>query len=174
MPQSLSQHLQNISTSNVPEPSKFFHAVIDSVCGRATDLPANLTVEACKSLVCRTVSVSRSSEEIQKNLISEGIAQDLAPHFSSAIESRVDEIKSHLIRTQFRSCSPSLVNFDWKVQLVLGSDSLSNQQEPLLQLQLQTATSENKAHPASALLEFTSDELDKFIETLENISKQIN
>eukprot|EP00300_Choanocystis_sp_HF-7_P002068 c11619_g1_i2.p1 GENE.c11619_g1_i2~~c11619_g1_i2.p1 ORF type:complete len:184 (-),score=46.12 c11619_g1_i2:140-652(-) len=159
--------LAKLTSGVLPEPEKFFHAVVDAVCGKLTQLPHNATVEACKDAAKDALAIQRSDAEIKALLVSKGLEEPLSALFSAVLVLRADEVRSALIDSTFRSPLPTLRDFDWKLQMLMGSHAMSGHAQPLLQLHLQSSHSIGPV--SAAIVEFTKDELDGMIENLESI-----
>ena len=105
-------------------------------------------------------------------MVEQGLGKDMADQYTSALWLRRDEVRRCVANNEFRSCAPPLRDFDFKVQLVLASSMLANQEETLLQLQLQSGSLKD-GPPKSAIVEFTLEELESFIDTLEDLEKSM-
>lgn len=156
---------------NIPDPEKFFHAVVDVMCEKASPIPTNMMVESCKSLGVNVLSKAGTQDETERVLQSQGLSNELAKAFSSVLWVRREEIRRSVADNEFRSCSTPMRDFDFKVQVALASSVLNNQSEPLMQLHLMTGRPKDGA-VKDAVVEFTTDELDSFISILEQLQQK--
>ncbi|KAF6040800.1 COMMD8 [Bugula neritina] len=66
--------------------------------------------------------------------------------------------------------SSYLKDFDWQLQLVLGSDKVSSIEEPAIEVLLDIQEGDNSKTQA---LEFNSQQMDNFIDILEKINEEV-
>ena len=79
------------------------------------------------------------------------------------------ELVDHFRKTIVDRCRRSLVNFNYSVKVILGSDTTSSVKVPIVQLEL--FIKDNGSTIERVVLEFNKEELTTFIEQLTQIAK---
>jgi hypothetical protein len=106
------------------------------------------------------------------DLKSFGCAEDDSKFVVTAIAARKEEIKQKFANDSVKLNDLYLVDFDWKVNVTLASDMVSQCREPLLLLSL-TLGKGDDSNFKEVILELTRDELDQFISQLETVNEEV-
>ncbi|CAE1277463.1 COMMD8 [Acanthosepion pharaonis] len=86
------------------------------------------------------------------------------------IDSRREDIRKHALAKTTAVSQRKLVNFDWKVNLVMSSDKLGLVQEPLCNLDFEINNNDQKTKTS---IELTSEDLKTLIKSLEAANKTV-
>lgn len=115
-----------------------------------------------------TYSSTQSKEHIFKIL-----DNDKSAFIMETFKQRKLDIAVSLLKQHNAGIKPTLNNFDWKVNWVVGSSVSPSLKYPIMNLDLPTLHKvDGKTKEENVSLELTKDELDSLILCLENISKQ--
>ncbi|XP_061440426.1 COMM domain-containing protein 8 isoform X2 [Rhineura floridana] len=158
---------------------KFFHKVIDGICGRACpryqdyNTIWNLTewmeiLELTAAYFKSTVGKDLSEEEAIQ-LLSE-LSSDSQKAVVTCLKGRRQDIRHALIERTNSICSARLLDFDWQLKLALSSDKLSMLQIPLLNLDLDLTENGNLKLFS---IEMNKEELQNLISALEAANKVV-
>ncbi|KZC14100.1 PREDICTED: COMM domain-containing protein 8-like [Dufourea novaeangliae] len=172
-------YLNLFSEDKIQVLEELLHACVDEICGRPGPSYHRFT---------SSIDWSREEYEETYKLISmllrnpaclylteEKMPQeyhDLPEHIQQSIltclKVRRDQLTNALLKECSKEKHETLVDFDWRLKLVMGSSKLASLREPLLQLDLMI---ENKEKKRILGLELNKDELETFINAVETIVK---
>lgn len=115
-----------------------------------------------------TYSSSQSKEDFSQIL-----DNDKSAFVFETFKQRKLDIAVTLLKQHNAGIKPTLNNFDWKVNWVVGSSVCPSLKYPIVNLDLSTVHQiDGKTKQNNISLELTKDELDALILCLENITKQ--
>uniref|UniRef100_A0A8C7E2K6 COMM domain containing 8 n=1 Tax=Naja naja TaxID=35670 RepID=A0A8C7E2K6_NAJNA len=161
------------------ETAKFFHKVIDGLCGQAVprhrdyDTIWNLTewmevLEETASYFRKTIGKDLSEEEAVRPLAE--LNPDTQRAALTCLKARKPDIRQALVGNTNAICSSQLLNFDWQLKLALSSDKLSMLQMPLLNLDLDLSKDGDLKFTS---VEMNKEELQALINALEAANKVV-
>uniref|UniRef100_A0A0B8RZ85 COMM domain-containing protein 8-like n=1 Tax=Philothamnus irregularis TaxID=1899461 RepID=A0A0B8RZ85_9SAUR len=161
------------------ETAKFFHKVIDGLCGhvfpryRDYDVVWNLTewmevLEETASYFRETVGKDLSEEEAVRPLAE--LNPDTQRAALTCLKARKPDIRQALVGKTNAICSSQLLNFDWQLKLALSSDKLSMLQMPLLNLDLDLSKDGDLKFIS---VEMNKEELQALVNALEAANKVV-
>ncbi|KAF7248397.1 COMM domain-containing protein 8 [Varanus komodoensis] len=161
------------------ETLKFFHKVVDGMCGRAypryQDYNTIWNVTDWMEVLEQTVAYFKST--VGKDLSDEQAIEPLSELNSDSqraamtcLKGRRHDIRNALLERTNAICSSQLLDFDWQLKLALSSDKLSMLQMPLLNLDLDlTENGDIKLFS----IEMNKEELQNLINALEAANKVV-
>ncbi|CAK9830374.1 COMM domain-containing protein 8 [Anthophora retusa] len=148
-------YLNLFSEDKIHVLKELLHACVDEICGKPGPNyhkfnPASLYLTEEKM----PQEYHELPEQIQHNIL-------------TCLKVRREQLTDALLKEYSKEIHETVIDFDWRLKLVMGSSKLATLREPLLQLDL---TTENKASKKRTLgLEMNKDELDMFINAMESI-----
>ncbi|KAJ5075964.1 comm domain-containing protein [Anaeramoeba ignava] len=158
-------------TQNLIE--KFIHQILDSfykkqenlfkIYGQQT-IEIEEIFETYKEFFIFGVKKNMNEEEMSNNLQTFGISKEVSNFISDAFIARKLEIEAVLKIDSSKISSCFLKDFDWKINYVMSSNTISEIQHPLLTLNLYL---QSNGQVQEVLLEFTPPELEEFIDELQ-------
>eukprot|EP01101_Sappina_pedata_P000173 TRINITY_DN10178_c0_g1_i1.p1 TRINITY_DN10178_c0_g1~~TRINITY_DN10178_c0_g1_i1.p1 ORF type:complete len:210 (+),score=68.49 TRINITY_DN10178_c0_g1_i1:13-642(+) len=193
-----------VALSQLPDPSRIFlpnitlnhfvHAIIDEICHKESARqsehlssliipsikPQSITiiVESFRILITNIISFNLDESQIHEELGNINISDIYAESLCECVLARSDEIRSAFISHATTKMSQSyLSDFDWKLQVTMSSDKISNLRQPVLLLSLfvrdggSSITSEDK--PKEILLELPMSDLDTLLSGMGDINEII-
>ncbi|XP_015112024.1 COMM domain-containing protein 8 [Diachasma alloeum] len=89
----------------------------------------------------------------------------------SCLKIRRDQLAKALAFNHSQKQTATMMDFDWRLKMVMGSSKVSSLKEPLLQLDLRV---KEKGEEEILGIEMNREELDSFIKTLEAASVSLN
>ncbi|XP_019381917.1 PREDICTED: COMM domain-containing protein 8 [Gavialis gangeticus] len=157
--------------------AKFFHKVVDGICGRAypryPDYTSVWNLTEWMEIVEETATYFKTT--VGKNLSDEEAGQQLNELNSSyqeaiikCLKARKEDIGRALVEKINAISSAQLQDFDWQLKLALSSDKISMLQMPLLNLDLDVREN-GEIKPVS--IEMNKEELQNLINALEAANK---
>eukprot|EP01088_Endostelium_zonatum_P002620 TRINITY_DN1326_c0_g1_i1.p1 TRINITY_DN1326_c0_g1~~TRINITY_DN1326_c0_g1_i1.p1 ORF type:complete len:143 (-),score=23.62 TRINITY_DN1326_c0_g1_i1:41-469(-) len=129
------------------------------------------TINAYKRLVTRSVGSDLPKPKLEAELKALKLKDAEVTQFSEAISVRSFEIREQLIRNASSITKTHLTDFDWKLNLSLGSDKVSNLREVNLRVNFTVHNESGK--PENISLELKKDELDTLIASLLQANKSL-
>lgn len=130
------------------------HAVIDVVIGRSLDA-AYEPIHAHTAVIQSVIELAIAS---RSPLPAE---QPWLAAINTALAERSADINSYSLSQTLRMSPNALVDFDWSVSQVIGSDTVANVRAPILTLTVDTASQQTRT------VELTLAQLDSLIGSLE-------
>ncbi|KAG7213407.1 hypothetical protein KM043_002692 [Ampulex compressa] len=173
--QSLYLSLFNDEKVNVLK--ELLHACVDEICGRpgpsyrrfinSLDWSQKEYEEAYKMIVmllrnpaCLYLVEEKMPQEYHE--LPEHVQQNIL----TCLKVRREQLTDALLKDYSKSKLQTMVDFDWRLKLVMGSSKVAALREPLLQLDLIVA---DKDTQRTLDIEFNKDELETFITAVESI-----
>lgn len=115
-----------------------------------------------------TYSSSQSKEDFSKIL-----DNDKSVFIMETFKQRKLDIAVMLLKQHNAGIKPTLNNFDWKVNWVIGSSASPSLKYPIMNLDLSVLHKiDGKTKQENVSMELTKDELDMMILCLDNMSKE--
>lgn len=156
---------------------EFVHTCIDEICGRAggkykkfgegLDWFKREHEDAYKLLsgvlrnpACLYLSEEKMPPEFHE--LPEAVQQQLL----ACLKIRREELTKALLKEESKNIRETVVDFDWRLKMVMGSSKLASLREPLVQLDLVV---EKKEKREVLDFELNKEELGKMINALESV-----
>lgn len=156
---------------------ELLHACVDEICGRpgpsyhrfanSVDWSRQEYEETYKSIsillrnpACLYLLDEKMPQEYHE--LPDPIQQNLL----TCLKARREHLADALLKDHSKEKYETLIDFDWRLKLVMGSSKLSSLRESLLQLDLVV---ENRNAKRILSLELNKDELETFINAVETV-----
>jgi hypothetical protein len=160
---------------------KFLYQIIDELCGREPvvehDFVPNIwtdsvtlgkVVNSWKQFFRHSTSIRGRSE------INAEISEDKRKIVYECLEVRKGEIRSGIIDEIVRTSNTRpVLGYDWQLKMVLSSDKMANLNEYLVNLDINVQKG-NDSESEVISLELNKEELNKFIEALEEAKSALD
>ncbi|XP_031829345.1 COMM domain-containing protein 8 [Nomia melanderi] len=172
-------YLNLFSEDKVHVLKELLHACVDEICGRpgpsyhkfanSIDWSREEYEETYKliSTLLRNPACLYLVEEKMPPEYHE-LPEHIQQSILTCLKVRREQLTNALLKEYSKEENDTLVDFDWRLKLVMGSSKLASLREPLLQLDLMV---ENKDRKRILGLELNKDELETFINVMESIVK---
>ncbi|ESO88483.1 hypothetical protein LOTGIDRAFT_234533 [Lottia gigantea] len=121
--------------------------------------------------VIKAVKNKLTKDEVLKLFETTGISDEYSQCLVEVVTARNQETQQYLKLKTSQISHNVLTDFDWQMKLVMSSDKYSSIHQPLLNLDLQTVTSNNDNQTVS--LELNKEDLKKLISSLDGASKAV-
>merc|ERR1711916_25265 len=168
--------------SNMEDVVKFLHSVMDSICGKAHNfagLYGHITsvknlqrlVAAYTTFFSAAVAYSLNKDQCVTDLEASGLPADAAETIVRQMAARLDELKTALIRKTSTVSAASLRDFDWKLNMTVSSDKLSDMSDPKLLLSLTVAKADGSTE--EVLVELPRDDLYGLLQSLDSADEVV-
>ena len=138
-------------------------ASIDSILG---------SVQAYTLLFSNSIKFSLSNDAIAADLAALGVDRKFFAPIVGALRSRTDELRLALVVASSQIASAYLTDFDWKLNLTMGSDKIATLHQPKLLLNMQVA--QVSGETSDMTLEFTPQGLDDLLAEFQAIDSALN
>eukprot|EP00053_Salpingoeca_punica_P005268 m.53403 g.53403 ORF g.53403 m.53403 type:complete len:194 (-) comp13160_c0_seq1:566-1147(-) len=175
------KNLEPLAALATDAAEKLVHSVVDSVVGRAGPRYADYgkgwslaewtDVRNGLSELVREVGRT-DAKDVAGSCEKHGLPSKVTPTLTECIAARKTELSDALLRETASIASPVLTNFDWKLQMVMGSDKISSVRQSVVQLDLQVKQLDG-SHKHTQL-EMDEQELDAFIAKLEEAHQTLS
>eukprot|EP01112_Ceratiomyxa_fruticulosa_P023503 TRINITY_DN9002_c0_g1_i1.p1 TRINITY_DN9002_c0_g1~~TRINITY_DN9002_c0_g1_i1.p1 ORF type:complete len:196 (-),score=46.00 TRINITY_DN9002_c0_g1_i1:96-683(-) len=173
-------NLSNITKLGGKDLGEFAHLVIDELCGLKAfpiaqygDLDVKSLVNSYRAFYKQVVNNDLKKEQILSELKNGGVAEDKSIVLCDAIISRWGDVRKEAINNSSAIGNTHLVDFDWKIHLVLSSDKIANVQQSKLLLNLYVTEPLDPTKREEVLVELTKEELDQLLVTFGKINQTI-
>ncbi|XP_067137927.1 COMM domain-containing protein 8-like [Centruroides vittatus] len=158
---------------------KFLYCVVEDLCGQRPPLFCDYSEiwsltewwdvnNSLKKFFSSSAKYIENKEKIQQTL------SHLLPEYREKVLNCLNicqnDIEKALVEKTNSICDNYLKDFDWKLKLILSSDSLYNIREPCLELDLTLVSDDEKKQ---LCVEMSKEELKNFIDTLEAAHKVV-
>lgn len=94
------------------------------------------------------------------------VPESLQAKILSCLRIRQESLAKALTTELSQNNTPTIVDFDWRLKMIMGSSKVASLREPLLQLDLRVV---EKKKESIIGLEMNKEELDIFIKALETV-----
>jgi len=163
------------------DPSLFLYLLVDEICEKKINFSAyNKGIknfydikEATKQFIQRAIREGLKKEQIVEQLKAGSIPETLHEHFIDVISSRTEDIQKSVIHSASHIAQAYLKDFDWKLELVISSEKLSQLREPVLLLHLSVHDNNGKGEKEDIILELPKGDLNSLIKTLESVNQSV-
>jgi len=154
---------------------ELLHACVDEICGRPGPSYHNF-VNSMDWSKAEYEGVYKLISSLLRNPASLYIMVDKMPqeyhelpeqvqqNILTCLKIRREQLTNALLREHYKRKLPTVIDFDWRSKLVMGSSKMASLRESLLQLDLIVEDEESRR---IINLELTKDELDTMINSLE-------
>lgn len=170
--------LQLLSKCPAEKIEKLLHCIIDCLYGQRPPLFCDYSEiwslsewwdinNSLKKFFCNAVKYVENKEQVLKTLSHLPLYKEV---IFTCLNLRKNDIEKALIEKTNSICDNYLIDFDWKLKVILASDSLYNVREPCMELAIEFATDEKKKH---LCVEMSKEELKNFIDILETAHKVV-
>ncbi|KNC48515.1 uncharacterized protein AMSG_04959 [Thecamonas trahens ATCC 50062] len=155
---------------------QFLHAIIDDLCSKPQSYVQRFqecasidsilgSVEAFKLLFTNAIKFSLSNEAIASDLATLGVDRKLFAPIVGVLRSRTDELRLALVVASSQIASAYMTDFDWKLNVTLGSDKIAALHQPKLLLNVQVEQVSGES--SDMTVEFTKESLDEMLAQME-------
>ncbi|XP_053980441.1 COMM domain-containing protein 8-like [Hylaeus volcanicus] len=157
---------------------ELLHACVDEICGRpgpSYHRFANSVVWSRQEYedTYKTISILLRNPACLY-LIDEKMPQEyhelpepIQQNLLTCLKARREQLTDALLKEHSKEKYETLIDFDWRLKLIMGSSKLSSLRESLLQLDLVV---ENRDAKRILSLELNKDELETFISAVETVA----
>ncbi|XP_054003790.1 COMM domain-containing protein 8-like [Hylaeus anthracinus] len=157
---------------------ELLHACVDEICGRpgpSYHRFANSVVWSRQEYedTYKTISILLRNPACLY-LIDEKMPQEyhelpepIQQNLLTCLKARREQLTDALLKEHSKEKYETLIDFDWRLKLIMGSSKLSSLRESLLQLDLVV---ENRDAKRILSLELNKDELETFISAIETVA----
>lgn len=170
-------YLNLFSEDKIHVLKELLHACVDEICGRpgpsyhkfanSMDWSKGEYEETYKlvSMLLKNPASLYLTEEKMPQEYHE-LPEHVQQNILTCLKVRREQLTDALLKEYSKEKGETVIDFDWRLKLVMGSSKLASLREPLLQLDLVV---ENKESTRILGLELNKDELDMFINAMESI-----
>ncbi|XP_020281519.1 COMM domain-containing protein 8-like [Pseudomyrmex gracilis] len=154
---------------------ELLHACVDEICGRpgpsyhkfinSMDW-SKAEYEGVYKLISALLRNPASLYMVEEKMPQEyhELPEQVQQNILTCLRVRREQLTNALLREHYKRKLPTVVDFDWRLKLVMGSSKMASLRESLLQLDLTTEDAESRR---VTNLELNKDELDTVINALE-------
>ncbi|CAK9794823.1 COMM domain-containing protein 8 [Anthophora quadrimaculata] len=171
-------YLNLFSEDKIHVLKELLHACVDEICGKPgpnyhkfvssmdwSKEEYEGTYKLITMLLKNPASLYLTEEKMPQEY--HELPEQIQHNILTCLKVRREQLTDALLKEYSKEIHETVIDFDWRLKLVMGSSKLATLREPLLQLDL---TTENKASKKRTLgLEMNKDELDMFINAMESI-----
>ncbi|XP_067943900.1 COMM domain-containing protein 8-like isoform X2 [Watersipora subatra] len=171
--------MESGATTSTGNDSKVIHSLVDRLVGVGLPAPNYSDysdywglhewikhTDLCTEMILKCSGSNNVTEQVQR-VFGDSVT---ARAFMEVLRVREGDIRRAVANAVCRQQSSYLKDFDWQLQLVLGSDKISSIEDPVVDVLLDLQQGETSRQVS---IELTSNQLDTFVETLENINKEV-
>jgi len=168
----------NVIVFRCPERRKTYKFVRTYIRGRQPDWTkpfgeanARPMIDATKLFVAKAVGGGLKKDDVARELKEFQVPEEQANVIVECTLVRYTDVQKALTLESSRISATHLKDFDWKLLYSLASDSVATLHEPILRLNLTLKDEEDKFK--DVVLELPKAELDKLIETLQQVNQVV-
>ncbi|KAK9307858.1 hypothetical protein QLX08_001929 [Tetragonisca angustula] len=156
---------------------ELLHACVDEICGRPGPTYHKFvnsmdwskeeyeeTYKLISTLLRHPASLYLTEEKMPQEY--HELPEQIQQNILSCLKVRREQLTDALLMECSKEKHETVIDFDWRLKLIMGSSKLASLREPLLQLDL---ILEHKNSKRILDFELNKDELDTFINTMEGI-----
>ncbi|XP_012222596.1 COMM domain-containing protein 8-like [Linepithema humile] len=156
---------------------ELLHACVDEICGRPGPSYHKFSnsmdwskaeYEGVYKLISTLLRNPASLYMVEEKMPQEyhELPEQVQQNILTCLKVRREHLTNALLREHYKRKLPTIVDFDWRLKLVMGSSKIASLRESLLQLDLIVEDTESRR---IINLELNKDELDTIINALEAI-----
>ncbi|KAG6798763.1 COMM domain-containing protein 8 [Apis mellifera caucasica] len=170
-------YLNLFGEDKIPVLKELLHACVDEICGRPGPTYHKFvnrmdwskeeyeeTYKLISNLLRNPASLYITEEKMPQEY--HELPEHIQQNILLCLKLRREQLTDALLKEFSKEKYETVIDFDWKLKLVMGSSKLASLREPLLQLDLML---ESKNSKRILDMELNKDELDTFISTMESI-----